>query len=277
MTTKRAPLWRATWAAMIPIGPAPVISTSSATNRNWVAVWTALPNGSKIDATSRSILVRCGHRLPAGMTMNSAKAPSRWTPMPTVFAHRARRPAMQLRQRPQTMWPSAPTISPGNTEATPSPSSTTSPTNSWPTTSGGLMVCWAHSFQLSMCRSVPQIPVRRTRSNTSPGPGLGSATSWSQRPGSLFALTSAFTGRHSTFAVRRLLFVHDEARQVAPAHDCHHPGDRVREAVQDEAPLCRAPSHVDDGVDPAHVGELDLPHVDMQVTVWLRRPGRRFA
>src|SRR5213596_1358167 len=71
MTTKRAPLWRATWAAMIPIGPAPVISTSSATNRNWVAVWTALPNGSKIDATSRSILVRCGHRLPAGMTMDS--------------------------------------------------------------------------------------------------------------------------------------------------------------------------------------------------------------
>src|SRR6266571_2319252 len=71
----------------------------------------------------------------------------------------------------------------------------------------GLIVCCAHSFQLSMCRSVPQMPVRRTRSSTSPGPGLGWGTSCSHRPGSLFALTRAFTsGRHftDTFEVKKL-------------------------------------------------------------------------
>src|SRR5262245_21276771 len=43
-----------------------------------------------------------------------------------------------------------------------------------------------------MCRSVPQMPVRRTRISTSPGPGFGWGTSWSHSPGSAFALTSAF-------------------------------------------------------------------------------------
>ena len=39
--------------------------------------------------------------------MYSANAPLRLTPMPTVFGHRCWRPARQLRQWPQTMWPSA--------------------------------------------------------------------------------------------------------------------------------------------------------------------------
>ncbi len=45
----------------------------------------------------------------AGITMYSANAPARFTPMPTVFGHRCWRPARQLRQCPQTMWPSADT------------------------------------------------------------------------------------------------------------------------------------------------------------------------
>ncbi len=40
---------------MKPIGPAPVISTSSPSRSNDSAVWTALPNGSKIDCTSREM------------------------------------------------------------------------------------------------------------------------------------------------------------------------------------------------------------------------------
>ena len=54
-TTWRAPAWRTTAAAMQPIGPAPVMSTSSPSTGNDSAVCTALPNGSKIEATSSSM------------------------------------------------------------------------------------------------------------------------------------------------------------------------------------------------------------------------------
>ena len=43
----------------------------------------------------------------------SANAPGRLTPTPLVSAQRWRRPARQLRQRPQTTWPSPLTMSPG--------------------------------------------------------------------------------------------------------------------------------------------------------------------
>src|SRR5579872_3534923 len=43
-----------------------------------------------------------------------------------------------------------------------------------------------------MCRSVPQIPARRTRMRTSLMPNVGFGTSSSQRPGSRLLLTSAF-------------------------------------------------------------------------------------
>src|SRR5579859_3051030 len=46
-----------------------------------------------------------------------------------------------------------------------------------------------------MCRSVPQMPVRRTRIRTSPGPGVGSGTSRSQSPGAASAFTRAFKNR----------------------------------------------------------------------------------
>ena len=51
---------------MMPIGPAPVTSTSSPSNGKVSAVCTALPNGSKIAATSRSIGCRCTQALLAG-------------------------------------------------------------------------------------------------------------------------------------------------------------------------------------------------------------------
>src|SRR5262245_28216506 len=51
---------------MIPIGPAPVTSTSSPTTGNDNAVCAALPNGAKIDATSRSTGTRRTQALPAG-------------------------------------------------------------------------------------------------------------------------------------------------------------------------------------------------------------------
>ncbi|MNT19242.1 hypothetical protein D3C72_1544940 [compost metagenome] len=51
-TTVRAPAWRATAAAIMPMGPAPVTSTSSPSRSNCCAVCTALPNGSRIEPIS---------------------------------------------------------------------------------------------------------------------------------------------------------------------------------------------------------------------------------
>ena len=56
ITTLRAPAMLAIGTAMQPIGPAPVMSTSSPTRSNESAVWTALPSGSEQEITSSGIL-----------------------------------------------------------------------------------------------------------------------------------------------------------------------------------------------------------------------------
>ena len=108
----RAPQWRAMATAMMPIGPAPVISTSSPTTLNASAVCVALPNGSRMEAISSSMAAGSLNTLVAGMVRYSANAPGRFTPTPEVLRHRWRRPARQLRQWPQVMWPSPDTRSP---------------------------------------------------------------------------------------------------------------------------------------------------------------------
>ena len=148
ITTCRAPAWRAMAADIIPIGPAPVTNTSSPSTGKLSAECVALPNGSKIDATSRSISGLCTHTFVCGNAMYSANAPGRVTPMPAVSLHKCRRPAMQLRQCPHTTWPSPLTISPTRKSRTFSPVSTISPTNSCPTTIGVGTVLLAHSSHL---------------------------------------------------------------------------------------------------------------------------------
>ena len=158
---------------MMPIGPAPVISTSSPTRLNDSAVCVALPNGSKIDARSSEMSSGILNALNAGITRYSANAPSRLTPTPTVLRHRWRRPARQLRQKPQVMWPSPDTRSPIAKPRTSWPMSTISPTYSWPTCIGTGIVLRAHSSQFQMCMSVPQIAVLRIRIITSLWPTSG--------------------------------------------------------------------------------------------------------
>ena len=102
-----------------------------------------------------------------GSDRYSANAPGRFTPIPLVSLQRCRRPARQLRQRPQTTCPSPLTISPTWKSLTFEPTSTISPTNSCPTTIGTGIVCFAQASQVSMCTSVPQIPVRSTLISTS--------------------------------------------------------------------------------------------------------------
>src|ERR1700722_7378215 len=174
---------------MMPIGPAPVIKTSSPKTSNWSAVWTALPNGSKIDCTSRGMLGSCAQTLVIGSDRYSANAPGRLTPTPLVSLHRCLRPARQLRHRPQTTCPSPLTISPTRKSLTFEPTSTISPTNSCPTTIGTGIVFCAQASHTSICTSVPQIPVRNTLISTSLIPIRGNGTSSSQRPG----LASFFT------------------------------------------------------------------------------------
>jgi hypothetical protein len=88
MTTWRAPTWRATAAAMMPIGPAPVMITSSPTRSKASTVWTALPSGSRIAPISSSMASGRGTMLKAGIFRYSANAPGRLTPMPLVSGSR---------------------------------------------------------------------------------------------------------------------------------------------------------------------------------------------
>ncbi len=201
-TTWRAPAWRATATAMQPIGPAPVTSTSSPSTGKVRAVWTAFPSGSKIAATSSVTRGQWCQTFVIGRATYSANAPGRCTPSPIECAHSCRRPAMQFRQRPQTTCPSPLTRSPGAKPVTFEPTSTTSPTNSWPITSGTGIVRCAHASQRWMWTSVPQIPVVPTRIKTSLIPNSGSGTSSSQTPGSARLLTSAFTAANPTRASR---------------------------------------------------------------------------
>ena len=133
---------------------------------------------------------------------------------------------MQLRQRPQTTCPSPLTTSPGWKSLTFEPTSTISPTNSCPITSGTGIVFCAQASHEWMCRSVPQMPVLRTRISTSLIPTSGSGTSSSQSPGSAFAFTSARTAP--------LLAGIAEARAPQPQNDVdgrgHHAPARRRGA-----------------------------------------------
>ena len=95
------------------MGPAPVISTSSPSTSKLSAVCTAFPKGSKHARTSSGMCGSAPQTLVIGMQRYSAKAPGRLTPTPCVCGQRCRRPAMQLRQRPQTRCPSPLTRSPG--------------------------------------------------------------------------------------------------------------------------------------------------------------------
>src|ERR1700677_1586635 len=192
ITMWRAPTNRAVATAMMPMGPAPVMSTSSPTTLKASAVCVALPNGSRIEATSSSMAGESLKTLAAGSVRYSANAPGRFTPTPNVLRHRCRRPARQLRQCPQVMCPSPDTRSPALTPRTSLPTSTISPEYSWPTAIGTGMVFCAQASQLKMCMSVPQIAERRILMRTSLWPTAGSGTSCIQIPGSARALTNAF-------------------------------------------------------------------------------------
>ncbi len=91
---------------------------------------------------------KLGVRVGFEMVCAAANAPGRLTPIPDVFLQRWRRPARQLRQRPQTTCPSPLTRSPGLKSWTLSPILSILPTNSCPMTIGTGIVFCAHASQL---------------------------------------------------------------------------------------------------------------------------------
>src|SRR5688572_17702697 len=240
---------------MMPIGPAPVISTSSPTRLKLSAVWVALPNGSRMAASSSLMPSGILKALTAGMARYSANAPSRLTPTPTVLRHRCRRPARQLRQWPQVMWPSPETRSPIERPRTSPPFATISPQYSWPTCIGTGIVRCAQASHCQMWMSVPQIAVLSMRISTSFGPGSGFGSSPSQIPGSGRDLINACMvpslAGHAEFAPGldkgRRRFLEHRAR-VARAHlgpdpRPAHRHDRIREADGIHAELEQAVRH----------------------------------
>mmetsp|Transcript_55355 Transcript_55355/g.132209 ORF Transcript_55355/g.132209 Transcript_55355/m.132209 type:complete len:246 (-) Transcript_55355:334-1071(-) len=146
-TMWRAPTCRQMATAMTPMGPAPVMRTSSPTRSKPSAVWVALPRASMKLATSSDTPWLSWKTLMAGRQRYSAKAPGRFTPTPTVSRQRWRRPARQFRQKPHVMWPSPVTRAPIFRPFTSEPISLITPQYSWPTTIGVGMVRFAQSFQ----------------------------------------------------------------------------------------------------------------------------------
>src|SRR5204863_92705 len=75
MTTLRAPAIFAIGTAMQPIGPAPVMRTSSPTRSNAKAVWTAFPSGSEQERTSIGIFGSHRQRFVFGTGTSSKLSP----------------------------------------------------------------------------------------------------------------------------------------------------------------------------------------------------------
>src|SRR6266508_1245958 len=149
-TTWRAPAALTTPTANRPIGPHPrtttVDPTMSSAPPEMNAVWTALPNGSWIDAMSGGMRLSTSHALRSGSTTYSANPPSKSTPRIRMRSHVCIRPRRHCGQNPQNTWPSAETNAPGWMWWTSGPEATTCPATSCPGISGGWIRFSAHAF-----------------------------------------------------------------------------------------------------------------------------------
>ncbi len=104
------------------------------------------------------------------------------------------------RQCPQFTCISALTKSPVFTAVTSSPTFSTTPQNSCPSVTGGLIRPCDHRSHPYICRSVPQIDAVRTRTSTSVGPIVGTTVFSSESPRAACTLRKAFI----VFAIRAI-------------------------------------------------------------------------
>ena len=130
--------------------------TATAVGSTRAACSSDTPSGS---ATSRS----------AGTVQRPCIAPGASMPMNTRFMQTWELPAAQAGHSPHDLTGSTVTGSPTDQPSTPAPSAATRPDISWPMTAG--RVTRPSMSPWKMCRSVPQMPVKATSTETSPGPG----------------------------------------------------------------------------------------------------------
>ena len=128
----------------------------------------------------------------SGSTTYSAKAPARFTPTPCVCAHKWRRPARQLRQRPQTTCPSPLTKSPGLKIRNVGTHFNHFAAELVPNHERHVDRVLRPLIPVINVQSVPQIPVASTRIFTSLIPGDGSGTFSSHKPFAAWLFTKAF-------------------------------------------------------------------------------------
>ena len=167
--TLAAPPRAMSWASSRPVGPAPKTRAELPGRRASVSVpCMAHAVGSVNTEMSGSMPSTEKTRL-AGTVTYSANEPGQFVPSPLRLAHSKVRPVRQYSQCPQFMFGLTETYSPTRNPSVPSPSASTGPMSSCPGVSGNS----AKNLPLWMWRSVPQIPVWRTRTRTSPGSGSG--------------------------------------------------------------------------------------------------------
>jgi hypothetical protein len=166
-------------ATMPPIGPHPVIATTSpGAGARRRSACKATASGSAIARCRSGTPSGAAMTLRAGSVTDSAKPPSMTSPMKPSRSHTWPNPAQHAAHFPQRQRLSTITRWPKRTCATSGPIAVTVPTNSWPATEGARLI---QAPVLKLCRSEPQMPAAKTASVTSPIFGGGGASISSTR------------------------------------------------------------------------------------------------
>src|SRR5215475_4056672 len=146
------------------------------------------------------------------------------------------------RQCPQFTCISALTKSPAVTAVTSSPTFSTTPQNSCPSVTGGLIRPWDQRSHPYICKSVPQIDAVRTRTSTSVGPMTGTVVLSSESPRAACTLRKAFMvvvmGR---WTLQMSLNQADIHATTCPAGLTERTPASVRDENHQKTAICAAP------------------------------------
>jgi hypothetical protein len=184
--TAPAPSRRAQKAVARPIGPAPITSTRAPAGISEMLTPCSPTESGSMSAPSCSETVRGSTRHWRSLASASWPYPP---PSMRIAAHQACSPAAHAAQRPQLRTGRTATRSPRLTRRASAPTSMTSPHHSCPST---VPPGTANVGSSVMCRSLPQIPQRSTRTSTSSPTGEGSGRRSIESGSPSFVKTAAF-------------------------------------------------------------------------------------
>src|SRR5258705_5617549 len=154
----------------------------------------------------------------AGIFTNSANAPSWSIPIIRKFWQICVWPSRHWWQWPQLTCISALTKSPAFTAVTSAAVRATTPQNSCPSVTGGLIRPCDPRSHPYICKSVPQIEAVRTRTKPSPGPIDGTGAFSNESPRAACILRKAFIvdGMEKRLLVGQSMLAHANSRGAAP-------------------------------------------------------------